>query len=83
MCKAYSCKHDEILPGTCWQYVNGSPLYPLLQEHIGVWLTTEHTAFEPHEPGQGSVHFWLIHDKWLGHSGFMVHSGLHEGGAPT
>jgi len=83
MCKAYSCIYVKILPGTDWQYVNGSPVNPLLQEHMGVWLITEHAAFEPHEPGQGSVHFWLIHDKWLGHSGLIVHSGLHDGGVPT
>lgn len=81
--QAYSSQNDEGLPGTGWQYVKGSPVNPLLQEHIGVWFTTEHAAFEPHEPGQGSVHFWLIHDRWLGHSGLMVHSGLQDGGVPT
>lgn len=54
----------------------------MLQMHIGVWLTTRHWAFWPHDPGHGSLHFWLIHAKWLEHSELLIHSGLQFGGEP-
>lgn len=53
-----------------------------MQTHIGVWLTTRHWALRPHEPGQGSVHFWLMQAKWLEHSLLLTHSGLQFGGDP-
>lgn len=53
-----------------------------MQIHIGEWLTTLHSAFNPHAPGHGSLHFWLIQAKWLEHSEFVIHSGLQFGGLP-
>lgn len=50
---------------------------------MGVWLITEHMAFTPQEPGQGSMHFSRIQAKLLGHSVLIVHSGRHCGGKPT
>lgn len=47
-----------------------------------MWLTTWHSALLPHIPGHGSLHFWLIHAKWLAHSLLLIHSGLQLGGAP-
>lgn len=68
----------------CWvtHWVNGSPVNPVRQTHIAIWLRTRHSAFGPHSPGHGSLHFWLIHAKWLRHSAFETHSGLQLGGAP-
>lgn len=43
---------------------------------------TLHLAEKPHEPGQGSRHFSLIHALLLGQSEFIVHSGLQFGGDP-
>lgn len=57
-------------------------MYPSGQEHEGVWLITLHTAFAPHDPGQGSLHFSLMQAKLLEHSEFMLHSGLQLGGVP-
>ena len=39
-------------------------------------------AFEAQRPGQGSLHFWLMHAKWLEHSLLLIHSGLQFGGEP-
>lgn len=50
--------------------------------HIGVWLTTLHMALIPHEPIQGSLHFWLIHANRLEHSELLIHSGRQFGGDP-
>ena len=61
---------------------NGSPVYPSLQKHMGVWLTTRHSAFAPQEPTQGSLHFWLMQASWLEHSGLLAHSGRQFGGDP-
>lgn len=55
-------------------------MYPLWQTHIGVWLTTRQSAFEPQEPGQGSLHFWLMQARLLLHSLLLIHSGLQFGG---
>lgn len=54
----------------------------MLHTQFGVWLTTRHSAFDPHEPGQGSLHFWLMQAKLLEHSLLLIHSGLQFGGAP-
>lgn len=50
--------------------------------HIGMWFNTWQRAFEPHEPGHGSLHFSLIQATLLGQSAFIVHSGLQFGGDP-
>lgn len=74
------CELPDIGCGT--QLVNGFPVYPSRQVQVGVWLTTVQSALTPHEPGQGSVHFWRMHAKLLGHSALIVHSGLQLGGDP-
>lgn len=38
---------------------------------------TLHSAFTPHRPGQGSTHLRFLQALFDGHSGFVVHSGLH------
>lgn len=65
------------------QDVKGSPVYPSGQTQIGVWFITEQRALNPQEPGQGSLHFSLIHAWMLGHSELIVHSGRQFGGDPT
>lgn len=62
--------------------MKGSPVYPGLQLHIGLWLMTWHRAFNPHVPGHGSAHFWLTHALLSAHSELTIHSGLHAGGEP-
>lgn len=65
-----------LLSGWGVQDVNGFPMYPAMQVQDGEWLTTWHSALLPHVPGQGSTHLLLIHDRVLGQSLFMTHSGL-------
>lgn len=36
----------------------------------------------PQVPGQGSVHLYLWHARFVGHSAFTTHSGLQFGGDP-
>lgn len=43
---------------------------------------TWHLAFNPQDPGQGSIHFWLTHAFVRLHSELITHSGLHVGGLP-
>lgn len=43
---------------------------------------TKHSAFWPHDPGHGSLHFVSMQAKVLAHSELIVHSGRQEGGAP-
>lgn len=43
---------------------------------------TLQVADMPHDPGQGSLHFSLIHAKLLKQSEFIEHSGLQFGGVP-
>lgn len=62
--------------------VNGSPVKPFTQEHIGVWLTTWQLAFAPQELTHGSWHFWLMQAKLLAHSLLLTHSALQLGGLP-
>lgn len=62
--------------------VNGSPLYPTEQMHIGIWLNTRHSALAPHKPGHGSLHLLRMHAKWLEHSELLAHSGRQLGGVP-
>lgn len=64
------------------QRVNGSPVNPDLQVHIGLWFTTSQWVFKPHVPGQGFLHFKLIQALFKGHSELTVHSGLQFGGLP-
>jgi hypothetical protein len=52
------------------------------QEQIGLWLKTSHFAPIPHVPGQGSMHFWLLHALFKAHSELVTHSGRHVGGEP-
>lgn len=37
--------------------MKASPVYPKRHLHIGEWLRVSHSAFAPHELGQGSTHF--------------------------
>lgn len=62
--------------------MNGSPVNLLGQLQIGLWFTTSHLAAIPHVPGQGSIHFWLTHASFKGHSELVTHSGLQVGGLP-
>jgi hypothetical protein len=64
-------------------WVNGSPVNPDEQTQFGVWLTTWHSALVPQDPGQGSLHFKLIHARWLAHSLLLAHSGRQLGGEPV
>lgn len=64
------------------QLRNGSPVKPYWHKHMGVWLTTRHSALVPQDPGQGSLHFLLIHAIFDRHSVLLVHSGRQLGGAP-
>lgn len=63
--------------------MKGSPVYPFKHTHIGVWLTTRHSALFPHISLQGFLHLLLIQARWLAHSLLLIHSGLQFGGAPT
>lgn len=62
--------------------VNGSPVYPDRQTHIGLWLITWHSVLSPQVPGHGSTHFWFTHAWFRGHSELITHSGLQLGGIP-
>ena len=68
--------------GAGTQFINGSPVYPAKHEQIGVWLITLHCAPIPHAPGQGSLHFSLMHALSLEHSELIEHSGRQFGGIP-
>lgn len=47
-----------------------------------MWLTTWHSASEPHTPTQGSLHFWLMQARLFSQSSLLTHSGLQFGGEP-
>ena len=64
------------------QRINGSPVRRFGQLQIGLWLMTSHFAPIPHVPGQGFLHFWLLHASFWAHSELTTHSGLHVGGLP-
>lgn len=49
---------------------------------MGVWLTTLHSAFNPHEPRHGSWHFLFMQAILNAHSVLLVHSGRQFGGNP-
>lgn len=62
--------------------MKGSPTKLSRQIQLGMWFTIKHWAFRPQDPGQGSLHFRLIHARFLEQSPFVVHSGLQLGGTP-
>ena len=62
--------------------MNGSPVNPLLQKQIGLWLMTLQLEFTPQELGHGSIHFWLVQARVIGQSELTTHSGLQLGGLP-
>ena len=68
--------------GAGLQFVNGSPTYPSIHVQIGVWFMTLQTAFNPQDPGHGSVHLFRMQALLLAHSGFIVHSWRQLGGDP-
>ena len=49
---------------------------------IGIWFLTMHMALMPHNPGQGSWHFLLLHAMSVGQLALITHSGLQFGGEP-
>lgn len=53
------------------------------QTQLGVWLSTRHSAPDPHRPGQGSLQRWLMQAWLVGHSELVRHSGLQLGGLPV
>lgn len=63
------------------QFENGSPVYPLGQEHTGMWFTTSHTAELPHVPMHGSTHLLRKQALFRTHSALVVHSGRHPAGS--
>lgn len=65
-----------------WQPLNGSPVSPGLQLHIGEWLNTSHLALIPHDEMHGSTHLLLVQANVGEHSDETTHSGRHWGGAP-
>lgn len=72
----------SILIGVGVHRMNGSPVNPGKQLHMGLWLTTVHSVLTPQVPAQGSTHLLFTH-AWLGrHSGWTTHSGRHDGGVP-
>ena len=59
------------------QIVYGSPMNPVRQTQIALWLLARQSAFSPQTvEKQGSWHFSWMHARWAGHSGSEVHSGL-------
>lgn len=51
-----------------WHDVNGSPVYPMRQIHVGTWLMVEHSALFPQIPGHGSLHLLRIQALSAGQS---------------
>lgn len=45
-------------------------------------MITLQTASNPQVVGHGSIHFWLTHAWFKGHSEFKTHSGRQFGGLP-
>lgn len=71
-----------ILLSSTKHLTKGSPTNCGGQLHIGLWLITWHFALIPHVPGQGSIHFWLLHALSCVQSELITHSGRHAGGLP-
>jgi len=64
-------------------FINGSPLYPGKQVHIGECDLTWQRALIPHTPGpHGSTHLLFLHALDISHSGLITHSGRQDGGEP-
>lgn len=61
--------------GLSWHIPKGSPMRGCGQLHIGLWFITLHTALNPHTPGQGLIHLFLIQALSLEQSVLIVHSG--------
>ena len=58
------------------QTTKGSPMKPLRHVQVALCLLTEHCALMPHaRVVQGSKHSSLMHARWSGHSGSVLHSG--------
>ena len=58
------------------QTLKGSPIKPLLHVQVALCRFTEHCALTPHaRVVQGSKHSSLMHARWSGHSGSVLHSG--------
>lgn len=53
--------------GVGLQAINGSPVYPSLQLHTGLWEITLQYALIPQEPGQGSIHLSFTQAKFPKH----------------
>lgn len=66
----------DLRLGTVLQYLNGSPVYPILQVQEGRWFTTWQSAFCPQVPGHGSWHLFRIHALSDAQSELITHSGL-------
>lgn len=74
---------DDILRVIPMKHLEkGSPVSPVGQEQIGLWLRTLHIALVPHVPGHGSIHFILRQALSLVQSELTTHSGLQFGGEP-
>lgn len=73
---------EIFLRGAGKHLTNGSPVYPILQMHIGLWLITLHCVLIPHEFTQGDLHLLSMHASSLEHSLFTTHSGRQFGGVP-
>lgn len=71
-----------FLRGMSKQATNGSPVKPSRHEHMGLWLIVSHLVLVPHNPGQGSLHLFLMHAWLKAHSALTVHSGRQFGGLP-
>lgn len=63
--------------------MKGSPVYEVLQEHIGLWLIILQLEFTPQGLGQGLIHLLLTQALSFGHSELTTHSGRQFGGYPT
>lgn len=57
-------------------------MYLFGQVHIGLCFTTLHFASTPHDPAQGSIHFWLLQALLGAQSELTTHSGRQSGGLP-
>jgi len=72
----------NILCWMRWHAVNGFPVYPGWQIHMGACLTVVHVENVPQAPGHGSTHLSFWQARLPGHSSLMVHSGRQFGARP-
>ena len=75
-----SARYSLCGRGVHW--VNGSPVKPLGQLQIGLWLRTRQSAPAPQLPGHGSRHFWPMQAWSVRQSWWMTHSGRQLGARP-